>query len=58
MTKRIDPDLFARLMKMSSETRRDLLEFLGQSPVDAQFLVPNQGETAQAPGKDMSPNDQ
>ncbi len=41
MTKGIDPDLFARLMKLSSETRRDLLEFLGQSPVDADFVVSN-----------------
>jgi hypothetical protein len=39
MTKRIDPGLFARLMKMSSETRRDILEFLGQTPVDADDVV-------------------
>jgi hypothetical protein len=35
MTKRIDPDLFARLMKLPSETRTDLLEYLGQTPVSA-----------------------
>jgi hypothetical protein len=39
MTKRIDPGLFACLMKMSSEPRRDLLEFIGQTPVDAKHLV-------------------
>ncbi|MBF9044943.1 hypothetical protein HKCCE4037_16485 [Rhodobacterales bacterium HKCCE4037] len=35
----IDPVLFARLMKMSSETRRDLLEFFGQAPVDLGVLL-------------------
>lgn len=33
MTKRIDPDLFAQLMKLSSGARTDLLEFLGQTPL-------------------------
>ncbi|QXT39631.1 hypothetical protein [Gymnodinialimonas ceratoperidinii] len=38
MTKEIDPDLFARLMRLSSDTRKDLLEYLGQSamaPIEA-----------------------
>lgn len=33
MDKRIDPDLFARLMKLSSDARIDLLEFIGQTPL-------------------------
>jgi len=39
MTKRIDPDLFARLMKLSSATRNDLLEYIGQTPVSARQLA-------------------
>lgn len=31
MDKRIDPDLFARLMELSSGSRADLLEYLGQT---------------------------
>jgi hypothetical protein len=34
MTKRIDRDLFAGLMRMPERERTDILEFLGQSPVD------------------------
>lgn len=33
MDKRIEPDLFARLMMLSSGTRTDLLEYLGQTPL-------------------------
>ncbi len=33
MAIRIDPDLFAQLMKLSSGERTDLLEFLGQTPL-------------------------
>lgn len=33
MDKRIAPDLFARLMELPPETRTDLLEFLGQTPL-------------------------
>lgn len=39
MTKKIDPDLFARLMKLSSGTRTDLLEYLGQTPVSDRYLT-------------------
>ena len=39
MTKKIDPDLFARLMKLSSQTRTDLLEYIGQTPVAASELA-------------------
>jgi hypothetical protein len=35
MTKRIEHDLFARLMRLSARERKDILEFLGQSPVSA-----------------------
>jgi len=34
MTKRIDRDLFAGLMRMPARERADIFEFLGQSPVD------------------------
>ncbi|HID67087.1 MAG TPA: hypothetical protein EYP31_02210 [Roseibacterium sp.] len=47
MDKRIDPDLFARLMKLSSSTRTDLLEYLGQTrlaPEEAMRL--SMGDTA------------
>jgi hypothetical protein len=33
MDKRIDPDLFARLMKLPSRTRNDFLEYFGQTSV-------------------------
>lgn len=33
MSQRIDPDLFAQLMKLSQGARTDLLEFLGQTPL-------------------------
>jgi hypothetical protein len=33
MTKRIGRDLFAKVMRMPSQDRNDILEFLGQSPV-------------------------
>lgn len=39
MEKRIDPDLFARLMKLSSDTRTDLLEYLGQTPLASEEIV-------------------
>ncbi|MHA7889167.1 hypothetical protein [Roseicyclus sp.] len=33
MDERIDPDLFARLMRFHSSARKDLLEYMGQGPV-------------------------
>ncbi|MBO6604140.1 MULTISPECIES: hypothetical protein [Paracoccaceae] len=33
MSKKIDPDLFARLMGLPQPARNDLLEFLGETPV-------------------------
>lgn len=39
MTKKIDPDLFARLMKLSSGTRTDIFEYLGQTPVSAEDMA-------------------
>ncbi|MCU4654076.1 hypothetical protein N8I71_14615 [Roseibacterium sp. SDUM158016] len=39
MTKRIDGDLFARLMRLSARERKDILEFLGQSPVSADDML-------------------
>lgn len=39
MDKRINPDLFARLMKLSSSTRTDLLEYIGQTPLDSAEIL-------------------
>jgi hypothetical protein len=39
MTKWIDHDLFARLMRLSARERSDILEFLGQSAVSADHLL-------------------
>jgi hypothetical protein len=39
MTKRIDSDLFARLMQLSARERSDILEFLGQSAVSGNDLL-------------------
>ena len=33
MDKKIDIDLFTRLMKIQSSARKDLLEYMGQGPV-------------------------
>ncbi|WP_224813502.1 hypothetical protein [Hasllibacter sp. MH4015] len=46
MTREIDPDLFARLMKLSPKTRHDLLEYFGQTsvpPGDVARLVKQHG---------------
>ena len=32
MVEKIDPDLFARLMRLSASARKDLLEYIGQGP--------------------------
>jgi hypothetical protein len=39
LDKKIDPDLFARLMRLSPPARKDLLEYLGQGPVSAKALL-------------------
>lgn len=39
MIKRIEPDSFARLMKLPFSTRTDLLEFIGQSPSEVEEIV-------------------
>jgi hypothetical protein len=39
MSKGIDHDLFARLMRLSARERSDILEFLGQSAVSADHLL-------------------
>ncbi|GAB5449520.1 hypothetical protein [Gymnodinialimonas sp.] len=39
MDKRIEPDLFARLMRLSPDTRTDLLEFIGQTPLAADEIL-------------------
>lgn len=31
--KKIDPDLFARLMQLPARARKDLLEYIGQGPL-------------------------
>ena len=52
MDKRIDPDLFARLMKLSSDTRTDLLEYLGQTPLaPEEVLRLSEGTPANSPTK-------
>lgn len=57
MIKRIEPGLFARLMKMSSEPRRDLLEFLGQTPVDADDIVPRAGNVDDSKPGALTPSE-
>ncbi len=55
MDKRIEPDLFARLMKMPSQTRNDLFEYLGQTPVpaeDAARLIHKAANKSDKPGGD------
>ena len=34
MSDKIDPDLFARLMGLARLDRRDLLEFMGETPIE------------------------
>lgn len=38
MEKRIDLDLFVRLMRLSSGARADLLEFIGETDISPQNL--------------------
>lgn len=45
MDKRIDPDLFARLMKLSSGPRTDLLEYLGQTSLTPEEVLRLSAET-------------
>ena len=33
LDKKIDPDLFARLMQLPARARKDLLEYIGQGPM-------------------------
>ena len=39
MNEKIDPGLFARLMRLSPRARKDILEFLGQGPVSSQGML-------------------
>jgi hypothetical protein len=39
MSRGIDHDLFASLMRLSARERTEILEFLGQSPVDRQSVA-------------------
>jgi len=34
MSEKINPDLFARLMGLAHPARRDLLEFMGETPIE------------------------
>lgn len=34
MSEKINPDLFARLMGLAGPARRDLLEFMGETPIE------------------------
>ncbi len=34
MSEKINPELFARLMGLSHPARRDLLEFMGETPIE------------------------
>jgi hypothetical protein len=45
MTKEIDPDLFARLMRLSSDTRKDLLQYLGQSSMGSDDVARGSGKS-------------
>jgi hypothetical protein len=52
MDEKVDPGLFARLMRLSPSTRKDLLEYLGQGPVSAGAMLGalSGRDTAQQPG--------
>ncbi len=39
MAQKIEPDLFARLMRLTPKARTDLLEYIGQSPVHASEIA-------------------
>lgn len=39
MDEKIDPDLFARLMRLSPRARKDILEYLGQGPVSSKGML-------------------
>ena len=39
MDEKIDPGLFARLMRLSPKTRKDILEYLGQGPVSSHAML-------------------
>ena len=39
MDEKIDPDLFARLMRLSPCARKDILEYLGQGPVSSKGML-------------------
>ncbi len=49
MSDKIDPDLFARLMGLARLDRRDLLEFMGETPIEKAELERLIDEMAQTP---------
>ncbi|NKX45388.1 hypothetical protein [Roseicyclus persicicus] len=57
MDEKIDPDLFARLMRLSPPARKDLLEYLGQGPVSARALLSPGRLPALLPGVPPAPPD-
>jgi len=58
MTSKIEPDLFARLMKLSSGARNDLFEYIGQTPIEgksANDLAPPLAANTSAPPSNSDP---
>jgi len=47
MSEKINPDLFARLMGLAHPARRDLLEFMGETPIEEAELARLIDEMAQ-----------
>jgi hypothetical protein len=54
MSEKVNPDLFARLMGLSHPARRDLLEFMGETPIEEAELERLINEIAQK-GKVRTP---
>lgn len=48
LDKKIDPDLFARLMQLPARARKDLFEYIGQGPM----VAPSPDELAHAASSD------
>ena len=55
MDEKIDPGLFARLMRLSPKTRKDILEYLGQGPVSAQAMLSGMLRPAPHPPRSLPP---
>lgn len=58
MDERIDPDLFARLMRFHSSARKDLLEYMGQGPVSVPPVLRQPAPVRPAAAPDDRPDTQ